>query len=95
MAGTFAGLSNVEWQLVADVFPPELTKRSRDIPHPPFVRSSVPCSTSCSPAAGVICRMARHGAPSAPHIGGCSAGRPMGRWRPCSRAYSGSPRNAG
>ena len=36
MARTFAGLSDLEWQLFADLFPPELPKRSRGMPHTPF-----------------------------------------------------------
>jgi transposase len=36
VAGTFEGLSDVEWQLCADWFPPEPTKRSRGMPHTPF-----------------------------------------------------------
>ena len=36
MAGTFDGLSDLEWKLFADVFPPAPTKRSRGMPHTPF-----------------------------------------------------------
>lgn len=36
MAGTFEGLSDLEWKLVADVFPSLPTKRSRGMPHTPF-----------------------------------------------------------
>jgi transposase len=36
MAGTFAGLSDIEWQLFADLFPPGPTKRGRGMPHTPF-----------------------------------------------------------
>jgi len=36
MAGTFEGLSDLEWQLFADLFPPEPTKRGRGMPAPPF-----------------------------------------------------------
>ena len=31
MAGTFEGLSDLEWKLFADLFPPEPTKRGRDM----------------------------------------------------------------
>ena len=35
MAGTFEGLTDLEWKLFADVFPPP-PKRSRGMPHTPF-----------------------------------------------------------
>jgi len=35
MAGTFEGLSDLEWQLFADIFPPEPTKRGRGMPPTP------------------------------------------------------------
>jgi transposase len=36
MAGTFEGLTDSEWKLFADVFPPEPAKRGRGMPHAPF-----------------------------------------------------------
>src|ERR687894_595190 len=36
MAGTFEGLSDLEWKLFADRFPAEPTKRGRGMPHPSF-----------------------------------------------------------
>jgi transposase len=36
MAGTFEGLSDLEWKLFADLLPPEPTKRGRGMPHTPF-----------------------------------------------------------
>ncbi len=36
MAGTGDGLSDVEWKLLADVFPPEPIKRAHGMPHTPF-----------------------------------------------------------
>jgi hypothetical protein len=36
MAGTFEGLSELEGELFAEVFPPRPTKRSRGMPHAPF-----------------------------------------------------------
>jgi transposase len=36
MAGRFAGLSDLEWPLCADIFPPEPTLRGRGMPHTPF-----------------------------------------------------------
>src|SRR5919108_4603610 len=33
MAGTFDGLSDLEWQLFADLLPPEPAKRGRGMPH--------------------------------------------------------------
>jgi transposase len=38
MAGTFEGLSDSEWRLLADLFPPEPMKRSRGMPHTPFCK---------------------------------------------------------
>jgi hypothetical protein len=38
MAGTFAGLSCLAWQCIAALFPPELVKRGRGMPQPPFRR---------------------------------------------------------
>jgi transposase len=36
MAGTFEGSSHLEWQLFADLLPPQPTKRRRGMPHTPF-----------------------------------------------------------
>ena len=36
MAGRFAGLSDLEWRLFEDVFPPAPPKRGRGMPHAPF-----------------------------------------------------------
>jgi hypothetical protein len=36
MAGRFAGLSDLEWRLFEDVFPPAPQKRGRGMPHAPF-----------------------------------------------------------
>jgi transposase len=36
MAGRFDGLSDLEWQLFADIFPPAPPRRSRGRPHTPF-----------------------------------------------------------
>jgi transposase len=36
VAGTFEGLSDLEWKLFADLFPPEPTTRRRGMPHTPF-----------------------------------------------------------
>jgi transposase len=36
MAGRFEGLSDLEWKLFADLFPPEPPKRGRGMPHTPF-----------------------------------------------------------
>jgi transposase len=33
MAGTFEGLSDLEWKLFADLLPPEPPKRGRGMPH--------------------------------------------------------------
>ena len=36
MAGRFEGLSDLEWRLFEDVFPPAPPKRHRGMPHAPF-----------------------------------------------------------
>ena len=36
MAGTFEGLTELEWKLLADIFPPALPNRGRGLPHTPF-----------------------------------------------------------
>ena len=36
MAGRFEGLSDLEWKLFEDIFPPESSKGSRGMPHTPF-----------------------------------------------------------
>ena len=36
MAGRFEGLSDLEWRLFEDVFPPAPPKRGRGMPHVPF-----------------------------------------------------------
>ena len=36
MAGRFEGLSDLEWQLFLDLFPPESAPRRRGMPHVPF-----------------------------------------------------------
>ena len=39
MAGRFEGVSDLEWRLFEDVFPPAPPKRGRGMPHAPFRRS--------------------------------------------------------
>jgi transposase len=36
MAGRFDGLSDLEWQLFMDIFPPAPPRRGRGMPHTPF-----------------------------------------------------------
>jgi hypothetical protein len=36
MAGRFAGVSDLEWRLFEDIFPPAPPKRRRGMPHAPF-----------------------------------------------------------
>ena len=36
MAGQFEGISDLEWRLFEDIFPPAPPKRSRGMPHVPF-----------------------------------------------------------
>jgi transposase len=96
MAGTFEGLSDLEWKLFADLLPPAPTKRGRGMPHTPL-RNVV--NTLCYVLI-TGCRWCdlRRGpqwaSKSAAHRC-CSAGRPTGRWLPCKRASSGLLRNVG
>jgi len=68
MAGTFEGLSVLEWKLFADVFPPEPTKQSRGMPRTPFRKvantlfyvlmtgccwCALPRGRQCSPRPGI------------------------------------------
>ena len=39
MAGSFEGLSDLEWKLFADLFPPAPTKGGRGMPRAPFATS--------------------------------------------------------
>ena len=36
MAGRFEGISDLEWRLFEDIFPPKPEKRARGMPHSPF-----------------------------------------------------------
>lgn len=36
MAGRFEGLSDLEWKLFEDIFPPESEKRGKGMPHAPY-----------------------------------------------------------
>jgi hypothetical protein len=36
MAGRFEGLSDLEWRLFEDIFPPAAPKRQRGMPHASF-----------------------------------------------------------
>ena len=36
MAGRFEGVSDLEWRLFEDIFPPAPPKRGRGMPHAPF-----------------------------------------------------------
>jgi transposase len=36
MAGRFEGLSDLEWKLFEDIFPPEPEKRGKGMPHAPY-----------------------------------------------------------
>ena len=36
MAGRFEGMSDLEWRLFEDIFPPAPPKRGRGMPHVPF-----------------------------------------------------------
>ena len=96
MAGRFEGVSDLEWRLFEDVFPPVPPKRSRGMPHAPFrnVLNTLlyVLITGCR-----WCDVPRghNGPPRVPRIAGCGAGRRMGRWRRCKHAFWEWPRNAG
>lgn len=40
MAGRFEGLSDLEWKLFEDIFPKELKKRGKGMPHAPRANAS-------------------------------------------------------
>jgi transposase len=96
MAGTFEGLSDLEWKLFADLLPSEPTKRGRGMPHTPF-RKVVNTLLYVLITGCRWCDLPRgpNGRPRVRPVGGCSAGRPMGRWLPCKPACWGWPRHAG
>ena len=98
MAGRFEGLSDVEWQLFTDIFPPEPIRRGRGMPHPPFRRVVntllYVLITGCR-----WCDLPR-GPPwasksAAPCIDGSSAGRSMVPSRPGKPGSSGLLKNTG
>jgi hypothetical protein len=45
MSGRFKGLSDAEWKLPEDIFPPEPVKRKRGMPHVPFRYIIIRCCT--------------------------------------------------
>jgi hypothetical protein len=44
MAGTFEGLTDMEWKLFADLFTPAPTRRGRGMPHTPCRQVGIRCS---------------------------------------------------
>ncbi len=96
MAGRFEGLSDLEWQLLADIFPPAPPQRGRGMPHIPF-RKVVNTSLYVLTTGCCWCDIPRapHGLPKVRHIGGGNVGRPMGPSLRCRPGPSGSPRNTG
>lgn len=36
LAGRFEGLSDLEWKLFEDIFPPEPSRRGKGMPHAPY-----------------------------------------------------------
>jgi hypothetical protein len=76
MAGRFGGVSDVEWPLWADIFPPEPTLRGRGMPHTPF-RAGV--NTLLSVLISGCCRW---GVPSGPQRASKSPAHPrLQRWQ--------------
>ena len=96
MAGTFEGLSDLEWKLFADLFPPEPTKRGRGMPATPF-RKVVNTLLYVLITGCRWCDLPRgpQWPPRAPRITGCNAGRRIGRSPPCKPGSSGLPKNTG
>jgi hypothetical protein len=96
VAGTFQGLHALEWQLGADLFPPEPTTRGRCMPQTPF-RQVVNTVLDVLLTGGRWGDLpgARDGPPRARRSGGYSAGRAMGRSPPCRRAGAGWPKSLG
>jgi transposase len=80
MAGRFEGVSDLEWCVFEDVFPPPPAKCGRGMPYAPF-RKILPALlyvliTGCR--WGDVPR-GHNGRRRAPRIAGCNAGRPMAR----------------
>ena len=96
MAGRFEGLSDLEWQLLADMRPAAPPQRGRGMPHTPF-RKVVNTLLYVLITGCRWCDLPRgpHGRPKVPPTGGCSAGRRMARWSRCKPGSSGVPKNTG
>ena len=92
MAGRFEGVSDLEWRLFEDIFPPAPPKRGRGMPHVPFRKILntllYVLITGCR-----WCDLDRPGEPG--RIAGYSGGRLMARWPQCKRGFWGLPRNVG
>src|SRR5499433_914338 len=88
MAGRFEGVSDLEWRLFEDVFPPAPPKRGRGMPHAPF-RKILNTLLYMLITGGRWCDVprGRSGHRRVRRTGGCSAGRRMGRWPPCKRGF--------
>src|ERR1041384_8725723 len=91
MAGRFEGVSDLEWRLFEDVFPPAPPKRRRGMPHAPFrkiLNTLLYILITARVAAGVMSRTAPTGGRRAPRIAGCNGGRRMAPWPRCRRGFS-------
>jgi transposase len=96
MAGTCEGFTELEWTLLADIFPPEWPKRGRGLPHTPF-RHLVNTWLYVLITGCRWCDLPRgpYGPPRVRRIDGCSAGRSRGPSPRCTLDSSGWPRKAG
>ena len=96
MARRFEGLSDLEWQLFADIFPSESVQHGRGMPHAPFRKMVNTCSMcSAQAAAGAISPRDLNGHPKARRKAGYSVGKPMAPSPPCRPASWGLPRSRG
>ena len=85
MAGRFEELSDLEWQLVADICPPQPTPRGRGMPPPPFraVLNTllsvliIGCRWGDGPAVPTGPRSVPHGRPIKPDVPRFEAERPV------------------
>ena len=82
MAGRFEGLSDLEWRLFEDVFPPTPRKRGRGMPHAPFRKI---LNTLLD--LGEASRNIGNGGRRVRRIAGCTAGKRMVSWLPCKRGF--------
>jgi transposase len=81
MAGTFDGLSDLEWKLFADLLPPEPTQRGRGMPHTAF-RNVVHAVLSVLITGGRWCDLPRGPPMGVQECRPSGAAALAGRWHP-------------